>query len=114
MVLNLFINKLRNFQNGKNAASLSLAEQYISAFKHLAKTNNTLILPSNAGDISSLVTQALSVYKTVASQDLGSHPTIGSNDFDHKNNITNQVDNTSNCNDRKKMHAGNVSKMDIE
>uniref|UniRef100_A0A1A9UJ17 Band 7 domain-containing protein n=1 Tax=Glossina austeni TaxID=7395 RepID=A0A1A9UJ17_GLOAU len=58
--------------NGKNAASLTLAEQYISAFKHLAKTNNTLILPSNAGDISSLVTQALSVYKTVSAQSVES------------------------------------------
>uniref|UniRef100_A0A1B0BIA7 Band 7 domain-containing protein n=1 Tax=Glossina palpalis gambiensis TaxID=67801 RepID=A0A1B0BIA7_9MUSC len=58
--------------NGKNAASLTLAEQYISAFKHLAKTNNTLILPSNAGDISSLVTQAMSVYKTVSAQSVES------------------------------------------
>uniref|UniRef100_A0A1B0A990 Band 7 domain-containing protein n=1 Tax=Glossina pallidipes TaxID=7398 RepID=A0A1B0A990_GLOPL len=58
--------------SGKNAASLTLAEQYISAFKHLAKTNNTLILPSNAGDISSLVTQALSVYKTVSAQSVES------------------------------------------
>lgn len=49
-----------------------MAEQYISAFKHLAKTNNTLILPSNAGDISSLVTQALSVYKTVSAQSVES------------------------------------------
>lgn len=42
---------------GPNAASLSVAEQYVQAFNKLAKTNNTLILPANAGDVSSLVAQ---------------------------------------------------------
>lgn len=32
-----------------------MAEQYVEAFHNLAKTNNTLILPSNVGDISSAV-----------------------------------------------------------
>lgn len=52
-------------QDGKNAASFSVAEQYIEAFHSLARTNNTLILPSNAGDISSAVAQAMSVYQTL-------------------------------------------------
>lgn len=52
-------------QDGRNAASLSVAEQYIEAFHNLARTNNTLILPSNAGDISSTVAQAMSVYQTL-------------------------------------------------
>ncbi|KAJ8925900.1 hypothetical protein NQ315_009752 [Exocentrus adspersus] len=43
---------------GPSAASLSIAEQYINAFDKLAKTSNTLILPSNVGDVSNLVTQA--------------------------------------------------------
>lgn len=43
---------------GQNAASLSIAEQYIQAFNKLAKTNNTLIIPKNVGDISSFVAQA--------------------------------------------------------
>lgn len=51
---------------------MSLAEQYITAFKQLAKVNNTLILPSNVGDISSFVAQALSVYKSVSGQNIGS------------------------------------------
>ncbi|KAJ8929647.1 hypothetical protein NQ314_017644 [Rhamnusium bicolor] len=42
---------------GPNAASLSIAEQYVSAFNKLARTNNTLILPANAGDVSSMVSQ---------------------------------------------------------
>lgn len=43
--------------SGPNAASLSIAEQYVNAFNQLAKTSNTLILPANAGDVSSLVSQ---------------------------------------------------------
>ncbi|KAG5675746.1 hypothetical protein PVAND_005624 [Polypedilum vanderplanki] len=50
---------------GNNAASLLVAENYVQAFGNLAKTGNTLILPSNAGDISSMVAQAMSAYKTV-------------------------------------------------
>ncbi|XP_041984926.1 stomatin-like protein 2, mitochondrial [Aricia agestis] len=50
----------------KNAASLSIAEQYIAAFNKLARTNNTLILPSNAGDVPNLVAQAMSIYSTVS------------------------------------------------
>lgn len=42
---------------GPNAASLTIAEQYVAAFNKLAKSSNTLILPSNVGDVSSLVTQ---------------------------------------------------------
>lgn len=50
---------------GSDAASLLVAEKYISAFEKLAKTNNTMILPSNASDVSSLVAQAMTVYKNI-------------------------------------------------
>lgn len=53
-------------RQGSNAAALFVAENYVQAFGNLAKTGNTLILPSNAGDISSMVAQAMSAYKTVA------------------------------------------------
>ncbi|XP_055920429.1 stomatin-like protein stl-1 [Eupeodes corollae] len=53
-------------EDGKNAASLTLAEQYISAFSNLAKTNNTMLLPSNSSDISSMVFQALNVYDMIS------------------------------------------------
>ncbi|PZC71974.1 hypothetical protein B5X24_HaOG212101 [Helicoverpa armigera] len=52
-------------RDSKHAASLTLAEQYVSAFNKLARTNNTLILPANAGDVSNLVAQAMSIYSTV-------------------------------------------------
>ena len=44
-------------QNGHNAANLAVAEKYVTAFQELAKTNNTLILPANTGDVSSMVAQ---------------------------------------------------------
>jgi len=54
--------------NGDHAASFAVAEQYVAAFAELAKAGNTILLPTNTGDVASMVTQALSVYKTVASK----------------------------------------------
>lgn len=48
--------------NGENAAAFAIAENYINAFGKLAKTTNTLILPSNTGDVSSMVAQAMTIY----------------------------------------------------
>jgi len=53
-------------KNGMDAASLNVAELYVDAFQQLAKTNNTLILPANAGDVTSMVGQAMTMYKTLA------------------------------------------------
>ena len=44
-------------QHGLNAVGMNVAEQYVTAFSNLAKTSNTVILPSNAGDVSSMVAQ---------------------------------------------------------
>jgi len=52
-------------QPGNQAASLLIAENYVQAFGNLAKTANTLILPANAADISSVVAQAMATYKTI-------------------------------------------------
>jgi len=54
-----------NKQGGHHAASLVVAEQYVKAFGKLAKDSNTLIVPANANDVNSMVTQALTVYKQV-------------------------------------------------
>ena len=37
--------------------SMTVAEQYIAAFSNLAKETNTVLLPSNSGDISGMVSQ---------------------------------------------------------
>jgi regulator of protease activity HflC (stomatin/prohibitin superfamily) len=46
---------------GLSAANLKVAEKYIEAFQNLAKTNNTLIIPSNLSDIAGLVASAMTV-----------------------------------------------------
>jgi len=48
-------------EGGMSAANLKVAELYISAFGNLAKTNNTLIIPSNVSDVAGLVASAMSV-----------------------------------------------------
>lgn len=46
---------------GETAANLRVAEKYIAAFGNLAKENNTMIIPVNMGDISSMVATVMSV-----------------------------------------------------
>lgn len=50
-----------------DAAAFLIAEQYVKAFSNLARTNNTLIIPSDASDVNKMVAQAFQVYKTVSS-----------------------------------------------
>ncbi len=42
-------------QGGDTAVNLKVAERYIDAFANLAKTDNTLIVPSNLSDVSGIV-----------------------------------------------------------
>lgn len=48
-------------EGGSEAVNLRIAEQYINEFGNLAKTNNTMIIPSNLSDIAGLVASAKSV-----------------------------------------------------
>ena len=50
-----------NQPGGLSAANLKVAELYIQAFGQLARTNNTLIVPSNVSDIAGLVAGAMTV-----------------------------------------------------
>jgi regulator of protease activity HflC (stomatin/prohibitin superfamily) len=49
---------------GSDAVNLKVAEQYVSAFAQLAKTNNSIIVPANMSDISSLIAGAMQVVKS--------------------------------------------------
>ncbi len=46
---------------GYEAVQLRVAENYITQFGNLAKTTNTIILPSNLADIASIITTAMTV-----------------------------------------------------
>jgi len=48
---------------GMEAVNLRVAERYVDAFSGLAKTNNTLIVPSNLADIGTLIATAMTVVK---------------------------------------------------
>ena len=50
-----------NQPGGMSAANLKIAELYIQAFGQLARTNNTLIVPSNVSDMAGLVASAMTV-----------------------------------------------------
>ena len=50
-----------NKKGGEEAANLEVAKQYVKEFGNLAKENNTLIIPSDVSNISSMVATAMSV-----------------------------------------------------
>lgn len=50
---------------GEMAANLRVAEKYLEEFGKLAKTNNTMIIPSTMSDVSSLIATAMSTLKHV-------------------------------------------------
>jgi regulator of protease activity HflC (stomatin/prohibitin superfamily) len=48
---------------GMNAVNLKVAEEYIAAFGNLAKSGNTLVVPSNLADVAGLVTSMTTMFK---------------------------------------------------
>jgi regulator of protease activity HflC (stomatin/prohibitin superfamily) len=57
-----------NEKGGINAVNLRIAEQYVNEFGNLAKTNNTIILPSNLTDLAGMVSTVTSVLKDQTKQ----------------------------------------------
>ncbi|XP_020240748.1 stomatin-like protein 2, mitochondrial [Asparagus officinalis] len=51
---------------GSEAASLTVAQEYIKAFGHIAKEGTTLLLPSGSENSSSIIAQALSIFRTLS------------------------------------------------
>ncbi|XP_057249461.1 uncharacterized protein LOC104888120 [Beta vulgaris subsp. vulgaris] len=60
--INLISDALKK-EGGKEAASLQVAESYVEAFSKLAKESTTVLLPSSVDNPSSMITQALTLYK---------------------------------------------------
>lgn len=53
---------------GEEAVNLKVAEQYVNAFGQLARTNNSIIVPANLGDMSGLIATAMQVAKAQSPQ----------------------------------------------
>ena len=50
-----------NSEGGDMAANLRVAEQYVKEFGQLAKESNTMLIPSNMGDMAGMVATAMSI-----------------------------------------------------
>ena len=50
---------------GKEAANLEVAKQYLTEFGKLAKENNTMIVPGNLTDMSSMIASAMATFQHV-------------------------------------------------
>ena len=62
------IAKATQDQGGMTAVNLQVAEKYVEAFSALAKEGNTLIVPSNLSDLSSLIASTMQIVKNTAKQ----------------------------------------------
>lgn len=56
-----------NAPGGMNAVNLQVAEKYVEAFSKLAKEGNTLVVPANLGDLSTLISSAMTMVKGTGS-----------------------------------------------
>jgi len=55
-------------EGGHDAANLEVAKKYLDQFGKLAKENNTMILPGNLTDVSSMVATAMATLKQTSKQ----------------------------------------------
>ena len=49
---------------GIEAVQLRVAEKYVEQFGHLAKVNNTVILPATLSDVGSMIASAMNVIRS--------------------------------------------------
>lgn len=76
---------------GQEACALRVAEQYVSAFKGLAASGSTVVVPANAADVGGMVAQAMAVYRataaTVPAGSAGAPPPASASGADAANGI---------------------------
>lgn len=53
-------------KGGMNAGALKVAEQYIQAFREVARQSTTMLLPANTNDPAAFIAQAVSILKATA------------------------------------------------
>ena len=53
---------------GRDAVNLRVAEQWVTQFGQLAKTNNTMIVPAQLGDVATLVSTVMGSMETMSAQ----------------------------------------------
>jgi regulator of protease activity HflC (stomatin/prohibitin superfamily) len=63
-----------NEKGGSDAVNLRIAEQYLTEFGKLAQHNNTLIIPSDLSDVSSMVATVSKVFSAIGQKGQASTP----------------------------------------
>lgn len=56
---------IKETPGGEDAVKLQIAQDYIKQFGNLAKETNTVVLPSNIGDLSQFIASGLSIYQGI-------------------------------------------------
>lgn len=60
------ISSATSANGGAEAMQFELATRYIESLSQLAKTNNTMIVPSNVADVASMLSQATTIFQKVS------------------------------------------------
>ncbi|ANQ07984.1 Uncharacterized protein PCOAH_00021200 [Plasmodium coatneyi] len=71
--IEIISNKIKKLDSN-SAISLLIAEQYIDVFANICKNNNTVIIPADLNNISSLISQSLSIYNNIQNAKKGASP----------------------------------------
>lgn len=66
--IKLIAHAIQNTPGGKDAVSLQIAQDYIKEFGKLAKETNTVIIPSNLGDMGNFMASGLSIFNQLNKQ----------------------------------------------
>lgn len=61
----LSVAKATQAEGGNDAVSLKVAEQYLEAFSGFAKTNNTVLLPTDMQNPSNVIAQAMTIFNNL-------------------------------------------------
>lgn len=64
--IKLLSGAISSSKGGEKAAALRVAEQWVGAWKEMARQSNTVVVPANPGDASAMVGTALSIFRTVS------------------------------------------------
>merc|ERR1712039_138536 len=58
---------IESSRGGEKAAALRVAEQWVGAWKDMARQSNTIVVPANPGDASAMVGTAMAIFKNSSS-----------------------------------------------
>ncbi|XP_068330542.1 uncharacterized protein [Pyrus communis] len=80
------VSKSLNESGGAEAAALKIAEQYVGAFGNIAKQGTTVLLPSASNNPAGMISQALSIYKSL----VNNPSTLGSTGGTHSDDASSE------------------------